>query len=293
MEFLKDVNLSKKRLILGKSVGIIGGGNAAVDAARAAVRIKGCEKVLIIYRRTRAQMPAFKEEVDAALEEGIEVQFLRAPTKIITENGKVTGVGCIKMELAEADESGRRRPVPIGGTEFVINLDTLIVAIGEEPDLCFLGEGEPIEVSKRNRIVVCPETLATNVDGVFAGGDVVTGPNTVIDAMSSGKIAAGMIDKYIRRESLVKEYKLTRPSVYVLPVELTEQEIESAQRPRIPCLPVNKRINSFGEVELNMTEEMAIKEARRCLRCDLETEDGKKAIEALEHKQAEGKSNNG
>ena len=293
MEFLKDVNLSKKRLVLGKSVGIIGGGNAAVDAARAAVRIKGCEKVLIIYRRTRAQMPAFKEEVDAALEEGIEVQFLRAPTKIITENGKVTGVGCIKMELAEADESGRRRPVPIGGTEFVINLDTLIVAIGEEPDLCFLGEGEPIEVSKRNRIVVCPETLATNVDGVFAGGDVVTGPNTVIDAMSSGKIAAGMIDKYIRRESLVKEYKLTRPSVYVLPVELTEQEIESAQRPRIPCLPVNKRINSFGEVELNMTEEMAIKEARRCLRCDLETEDGKKAIESLAHKQAEGRSNNG
>ncbi len=293
MKFLEDVNLSKKRLILGKSVGIIGGGNAAVDAARAAVRIKGCERVLIIYRRTRAQMPAFKEEVDAALEEGIEVQFLRAPTKIITENGKVTGVGCIKMELAEADESGRRRPVPIGGTEFVINLDTLIVAIGEEPDLCFLGEGEPIEVSKRNRIVVCPETLATNVDGVFAGGDVVTGPNTVIDAMSSGKIAAGMIDKYIRGESLVREYKLTRPSVYVLPVELTEQEIESVQRPRIPCLPVNKRINSFGEVELNMTEEMAIKEARRCLRCDLETEDGKKAIESLEHKQAEGRSNNG
>ncbi|MHC4123452.1 MAG: NADH-quinone oxidoreductase subunit NuoF [Planctomycetota bacterium] len=292
MQFLKDVNLGQK-VNIGKTVGIIGGGNAAVDAARTAIRIKACEKVLIIYRRTRAEMPAFKEEVDAAIEEGIEVQFLTAPTKIMTENGKVKGVECIKMELGEVDESGRRRPIPIENTEFFVNLDTLIAAIGEEPDLSFLGEKHSIEVSKRNRIAVCPETFATSVDKVFAGGDVVTGPNTVIDAMSSGKIVAEMIDKYIQGKSLAREDELTRPSMYLPPVELTEQEIEEAERPRISCLPVNKRINSFSEIDLNMTEEMAIKEARRCLRCDLETEDGKKAIEALEYKQAEGESNNG
>ena len=284
LEFLKEVNL-KKKVNIGKTVGIIGGGNAAVDAARAAVRIKDCEKVLIIYRRRMAEMPAFKEEVDAAVAEGIEIQFLTAPTKIITENGKISRVECIKMELGEVDESGRRRPIPIKGSEFIIDLYTLIVAIGEETDLSFLGEGHGIEVSERNRIVVCPEIAATNVDGVFAGGDVVTGPNTVIDAMSSGKIAAEMIDKYIQGKELVREYTLTRPSMYLPPVELTEEETEEAERPVIPSLPVNERRNNFNEVDLNMTEEMAIKEARRCLRCDLETEDGKKQ---LEHKQTGG-----
>ncbi len=277
MEFLKDVNL-KKKVKIGNRVGIIGGGNAAVDAARAAVRTEDRGEVFIIYRRTRTEMPAFSEEVDAAVEEGIEIQFLTAPNRIITENGKVTGVECIRMELGEADESDRRRPIPIEGSEFVIGLNALIVAIGEETDLSFLGEGHGIEISKRGTIVVCPETFATNVAGVFAGGDVVTGPNTVIDAMSSGKIAAEMIDKYIRGESLVREYELTRPSQYLPPVELTEQEIEEAGRPAIPCLPVGERRNNFSEVDLNLRKEMAIKEARRCLRCDLETQDGQEAI---------------
>ncbi|NOX97341.1 MAG: NADH-quinone oxidoreductase subunit NuoF [Nitrospirae bacterium] len=278
MEFLKNVNL-KKKVLIGKKVGIIGGGNAAVDAARAAVRLKDCEKVLIIYRRTRTEMPAFAEEIEAALEEGVEIQFLRAPTKIITEKGKIAGVECVKMELGERDESGRRRPVPVAGSEFIINLDTLLVAIGEDPDLRFLGQGRDIEVSKRGTIAVDPETLVTNVAGVFAGGDIVTGPNTVIEAMSAGKIAAEGIDKYIRGESLAREYKLTRPSMYLPPVELTEQEIEEARRPAIPSLPVSERKNNFKEVDLNITEETAIKEARRCLRCDLETEDGKKQLE--------------
>ncbi len=285
MEFLKDVNL-KKKVKIGNRVGIIGGGNAAVDAARSAVRTKDRGEVFIIYRRTRTEMPAFAEEVDAAVEEGIEIQFLTAPNRIITENGKVTGVECIKMELGEADESGRRRPIPIEGSEFVIDLDTLIVAIGEETDLSFLGEGHGIEVSKKGTIAVCPETFATNVAGVFAGGDVVTGPNTVIDAMSSGKIAAEMIDKYIQGKSLVREYELTRPSQYLPPVELTEQEIEEAGRPTIPCLPVGERRNNFSEVDLNITEAMAIREARRCLRCDLETEDGQEAIGAYPGKNS-------
>jgi NADH-quinone oxidoreductase subunit F len=278
MKFLKDVNINKK-ITLGKRVGIIGGGNAAVDAARTALRIKGCEEVIIIYRRTRTEMPAFKEEVDALIEEGVEIQFLRAPTKIMIKNGRVSGVKCIKMELGEEDESGRRKPIPIEGSEFTINLDTLIVGIGEDPDPSFLGKKQGIEVSKRGAIVVCPETMATNVEGVFAGGDVVTGPNTVIEAMSAGKIAAEMIDKYIRGEEPVREYRLTRPSMYLNPVELTEEEIEEAERPILPCLAVKERAKNFNEVELNMTEEAAVKEARRCIRCDLETEDGKKYLE--------------
>lgn len=277
MEFLKNVNLNKKAKI-GKRIGVIGGGNAAVDAARVCARIKNSEKILIMYRRTMEEMPAFKEEVDAAIEEDIEIQFLTAPAKLITKNGKLTGVECIKMELGEVDESGRRRPVPVKGSECVIGLDTLIVAIGEDPDISFLGKGHGIKILKNGSIMVCPETFATNVAGVFAGGDVVPGPKTVINAISSGKIAAEMIDKYIRGENLVREYKPTRPSMYLEPVELRDEEIEEAERLEIPSLPVNKRKNNFKEVNLNITKEIAAKEARRCLRCDLETEDGKKTI---------------
>ncbi len=284
LEFLKDVKF-KKKVNVGKVVGVIGGGNAAIDAARVAWRTKGCEEVLIIYRRTMAEMPALEEEIEAAIEEGIEIQFLANPSRIITENGKVTGVECIRMELGDVDESGRRSPVPVEGSEFVIDLDTLIVAIGEGPDPDCLGKGHGIEFSKSEAIVVDRETLATCVDGVFAGGDVVTHPQTIIEAVFAGKVAAEMIDKYIRGEELVREYKLTRPSMYVPAVELTEEEIEEAKRVKIPRLPVHERIGNFDEVELTITEEMAVKEARRCLRCDLNTEDGKKW---LEHMQEEG-----
>jgi NADH-quinone oxidoreductase subunit F len=286
LDFLKDVNL-RNGVKIGKTVGIIGGGNAAVDAARVANRIKGCEKASIIYRRTRAEMPAFKEEVDAAIEEGIKMQFLTAPSKVVTESGKISGLECVRMELGEMDESGRRSPIPIEGSEFVIDLDTLIVAIGEEPDASFLGTDHGIEVSERGAILADPETFATNIDGVFAGGDAVTGPNTVIEAISSGKIAAEMIDKYVRGEDLVRDYKLTRPSAYVPPVELAEEEMDEARRATIPCLPIDKRTNSFNEVELTITEEMAVKEARRCLRCDLETEDGKKWLKQLQEEGGE------
>ncbi|MHB1336377.1 MAG: NADH-quinone oxidoreductase subunit NuoF [Candidatus Humimicrobiaceae bacterium] len=279
LEFLKDVNLSKK-VNIGRYVGVVGGGNAAVDAARAANRIKDCLKVTIIYRRTKKEMPAFEEEIDALIEEGIEIQFLSNPTKIIAENGKITGVECIKMQLGQLDKSGRRKPVLIKGSEFVINLDSLIVAIGEEPDLDFLNDAPVIETSRGGTIVVSPETLSTKISGVFAGGDVVTGPNTVIQAMAHGKIAAEMIDKYLRGKSLIREYRITRPSLYYPAVELHDQKIQEQTRPEIPCLPVKNRIKNFNEVSQNITEEAAIKEARRCLRCDLETEDAKKALEA-------------
>ncbi len=275
MKFLTRVNLGKT-VKIGKRVGVIGGGNSAVDAARVANRMEGCDRVTIMYRRTRLEMPAFKEEVDAAIEEGIDIHFLSAPVRILTENGKFKGVECIRMKLGDIDKSGRRRPVPIEGSEFTIKLDNLIVAIGEKPDLSFLSKD--IEISKWNTIVVDPETLSTNRERIFAGGDVVTGSNTVVDAIASGKLVAESIDKYLRGESLAREYKVTRPSIYIEPGELTEKEIAEAKRPKMPCLKVERRVNNFKEIELGFTQKMTVKEARRCLRCDLETEDGKKAV---------------
>ncbi len=273
MQFLKSVNLDEK-VEVGKRVGIIGGGNAAVDAARVARRIGSCEEASLIYRRTRAEMPAFEEEIEATIEEGIEMQFLTAPSKVLSENGKLVGIECIRMELGEPDRSGRRRPVPIADSEFTIPLDTLLVAIGEAPDVSFLGEEHGIGLSAGERIAASAKTCATNVEGVFAGGDVVTGPNTIVDAMASGKEAAESIDRYIRGESLETERGIARPSVYVSPVEVTEEELAGARRPTAPCIPASERVNGDAEVECRLSEETAIKEARRCLRCDLGSEEG-------------------
>ena len=272
MEFLTEVNLGKE-VKIGKRVGIIGGGNAAVDSARVANRLKGCEKVTIIYRRTKTEMPAFKEEVESAVEEGIDVQFLTAPVKVLRKDGKLIGIECIRMELGAPDESGRRRPVPIPGSEFVIELDTLISAIGEQPDLSFLEGQTGVDISKRGTIVVDAETFATNQEGVFAGGDVVTGANTVVEAMSAGKIASESIDQYLRGESLTRVYEVTKPSILVEALELTEEELASLKRPEMPTLSIDQRNKNFKEIDLGFDENMAMKEAKRCLRCELETEE--------------------
>ncbi|MCR4404084.1 MAG: NADH-quinone oxidoreductase subunit NuoF [Candidatus Acetothermia bacterium] len=275
MDFLTAVNLGKK-VQLGPRVGIIGGGNAAVDAARVARRLLRDGEVTIIYRRTRAEMPAYPEEVEAALEEGIAIEFLAAPVEILSSNGKLEGVKLVRMELGEVDETGRRRPIPIPGSEFTLELDTLIAAIGEEPEIPF-QDGQ-VRVSKWKTIEVDPETFATGRPGVFAGGDVVSGPGTVIEAIAAGKVAAQSIDSYLRGLPLTREYRLTRPSVYIPPVELSEEEVIQARRPAMPLLRPEERASNFKEVELGLTEEQAIKEARRCLRCDLETKEGKAAI---------------
>jgi len=277
MDLLKSVNLGND-VKLGERIGIIGGGNAAIDAARVSIRNKKCKKVTILYRRTRKEMPAFEEEIDSALEEGVDIQFLVAPIKVLTHSGKVVGVECIRMKLGDIDSSGRRRPIPIEGSGFEVELDTLIPAIGERPDVSFLGDKSQLKISKWGTIEADDESLLTSQEGVFSGGDVVTGPKTVVEAIAAGKEAAESIDKYLAGKSMDKEYKLNRPSIYVEPVELTEEEIEKATRPKMPKLRVQARQKNFKEVELGITKEMAIKEARRCLRCELETEEGKKAI---------------
>jgi len=223
-------------------------------------------------------MTSSKDEIEALLEEGIKIKFLTAPERVLSENGKITGVECLKMQLGEADASGRRRPVPVSGSEHIIGLDTLLVAIGDEPELGFLEIEDGLEISKWGTVVINPETLETNLKGVFAGGDVVTGPSTVIEAMSAGKLAAEMIDKYIKGKPLIREYAVTRPSIYIPPVELSEEELAGIVEPILPNLPVSRRMDNFKEVALNMIESAAVMEARRCLKCNLETEEGKKAI---------------
>lgn len=277
MELLKEANLGKS-IRLGERVGIIGGGNAAIDAARVAIRDKNCKKVTILYRRTRKEMPAFGEEIDSAIEEGIEIQFLVTPIKVLTKNGKTTGTECIRMKLGDMDASGRRRPIPIEGSEFNIELDTLIPAIGERPDISFLSEEDKLDISKRDTIVASRETLLTSREGVFAGGDVVNGPSTVVEAIAAGKYAAESIEKYLEGKSLTRHYSINRPSIYIEPVELSEEEIAKAKRPKMPKLTIKTREKNFKEVELGLTKEKSIIEARRCLRCELETEEGKKTI---------------
>jgi NADH-quinone oxidoreductase subunit F len=266
VEFLRDINLNRE-VKIGDKVIVIGGGNSAIDAARVTKRLG--KDTRILYRRTRAEMPAIKSEIEEAIIEGIDIQFLAAPTKVLSSNGKIEAIECIRMELGDIDVSGRRRPVPIPGSEFKVEVDTLILAISQEPDVSFLN-GNRLNISKWNTVEVDPETLLTNVEGIFAGGDVVTGPNTVTEAMAHGKIAAQMIDKYVRGDKLERKYEVTRPAVRVEALELTEEEIKGLKRPKMRSIPVAQRIKNFKEVELGYTEAQAITEAKRCLRCDLE-----------------------
>lgn len=270
VEFLREFNLGRE-VKIGDKLIVVGGGNSAVDAARVAKRLG--KDTRIFYRRTKAEMPAIKSEIEEAIMEGIDIQFLVTPTKVLSSNGKIEAIECIRMELGDIDESGRRRPVPIPGSEFKVEVDTLILAISQEPDVSLLTNGNGLNISKWSTIEVDPKTFYTNVEGIFAGGDVVTGPNTVTEAMAHGKVAAQMIDKYIRGEKLERKYEKTRPAMHVEPIQLSEEEIKELKKPEMPSIPVAQRIESFKEVELGFTEADAISEAKRCLRCDLEKEE--------------------
>jgi NADH-quinone oxidoreductase subunit F len=286
VEFLRDVNL-KREVKIGDKVIVVGGGNSAIDAARVAKRLGKDTKIL--YRRTKAEMPAIKSEIEEAIIEGIDIQLLAAPTKVMSSNGKIEAVECINMELGDVDASGRRRPVPIEGSEFNVDVDTLILAISQEPDVSLLN-GNKLNVSKWNTLEVDPDTLLTNVEGIFAGGDVITGPNTVTEAMAHGKVAAQMIDKYIKGEKLERKYEVTRPEVKIEPIQLSEEEVKNLKKPAMSSAPVDQRIKNFEEVELGYREAEAITEAKRCLRCDLEKAEDEEEVEekvAVEEKVEE------
>ena len=272
IEFLKAFNIQGKELAKGK-VGVLGGGNSAVDAARTALRQKGVKEVTILYRRTREEMPAYEEEVEASLEEGIKLETLVTPTKILTnKSGKVSGIKCIRNQLGGYDESGRRRPVPQEGSEFELKLDTLIIAISEAPDIDTISPGgEPyLQITRNGAIHADADTLACSRPGVFAGGDAVTGPNTVVDAIAAGRKAAVMIDRYIHGKELKQPGEVILPSHYLEPSRLTEEQLMVTKRASQPAVEVSGREKNFVEVSLNLSPQHAIHEARRCLRCDLE-----------------------
>lgn len=212
-------------------------------------------------------MLADEEEVEAALEEGVRIEFLVAPTRVLADGGRLRGVEFIRTRLGESDATGRHRPVPIEGSEFTVELDTLMPAVSQDPDLSFIGEGCGVAVS-RGVITADAETFATTRPGVFACGDATTGPSDVTTAMATGRIAAEFIHKYLRGEKALREYAPVRPSVVVEPLALEEGPVES--RPRMPRLTVEQRVRCFDEVELGFAEEAAVREACRCLRCDWE-----------------------
>ncbi len=270
IEFLKAFNLKGEQLAKGR-VGVIGGGNSAIDAARTALRQRDVESVSILYRRTRAEMPAFEEEIEAAIEEGVTIEALVSPTEIKTTSGLFSHLECVRNQLGEPDSSGRRRPVRIEGSEHVIELDTLIVAISEDSgvDSITPARSGGIEVTDWNTVKTDPKTLLTSRPGVFAAGDVVTGPNTIIDAIADGKKAAVMIDHFVRGEELTQPVRSLMPTVRLEPVEV-EPEQAHDDRIETPRASIEWRKRNFAEVEVGLSMPEATREARRCLRCDLE-----------------------
>lgn len=238
---------------------VIGGGNVAIDAARTSLRL-GADKVSILYRRTRREMPATAEEAHHSLEEGIEVIELSSPVKMVDEKGSISGIECVKMVLGDVDASGRRRPVPKEGSEHVLACDAVIMAIGQSISLDFISEN----ATRTNRgALAVSDSLKSNIPGVFGGGDCVTGPSSVIDAIAHGAIAAKSIDAYLKgsQESLLEEDYLEK----VWLTEDTVIDIKVRHKPRY--LSPNTRVSNFDEVESNFTREEGIAESLRCLHC--------------------------
>jgi NADH-quinone oxidoreductase subunit F len=262
LALLRDVNLGKE-VSLGTRVAVIGGGSAAIDVARTALRL-GAKEVTIIYRRTQADMPAGSEEIEEALAEGVRLRELTVPARIIHENQDFT-LECIRMKPGAIDASGRRHPEPIEGSEFTLKFDNIIACIGQR---LMVSDQFDIPTGKGDVIQVDHDTLATPKEGVFAGGDAVTGPASVIEAIAHGRQAAISIDRYLGGQGDIDEI-LAPPEGKVAPLEETEER----WRPQAPTLPLKQRLSSFAQVELGYSEEMAIEEAGRCLRCDLEEDE--------------------
>jgi indolepyruvate ferredoxin oxidoreductase alpha subunit len=262
-EFLYKVNTGEKVKAEDKVV-IVGGGNVAVDCARTCVRL-GFKDVNIVYRRSKAEMPAIAEEIAEAEHEGVKLTLLSGPGKVVVKGGKAAGLECIKMELGEPDASGRRRPEPRKDSEFVIETGLIIAAVGEEPELSFVN-GDAAGIVEKGYIKVEPVTLATSVKGVFAGGDAVTGAATVIQAMAAGRKAANSIDKYFKGEPL--DQGREGEGIFESKLIVDTWSIYKEPRATMPALPVAQRKGNFREVDLGLTREAAVKEAERCLQCD-------------------------
>ena len=261
VQFLQDVNLGKE-VGLGYRVAVVGGGNVAMDSVRTALR-SGSKDPFIVYRRGLEEMPANREEIEECREEGIEIMTLTNPIRIIGEKGRVKAMECVRMQLGTPDAGGRRRPEPIPGTNFVIEVDSVISAIGQESDWTCLTPECTCELSDHGTIRVDPLTLQSRDPDIFAGGDAATGPQTVIEAIAAGKQAAISIDRFLQgrdlREGREKEWKAVQ--------EVKTTGWNPTPRGQMAHLPLDARLKTFEEVQLGFTEEQAKREAERCLRC--------------------------
>ncbi len=265
-EFLIDVNQGKKIAPKDKVI-IVGGGDVAVDCARTCLRL-GCKDVTIVYRRSRDEMPGRREEIEAAEQEGARILLLALPVKVLTEGDKVIGAECIRMELGEPDASGRRRPIPVKGSEFVMKADMIISTIGEAPDLSFLTEGK-VNVTEQGTIAVDPSSYQTSTPGIFSGGDCVTGPATLVEAIAAGNRVAKSIDQYLRLGKIIpSDDDMVENLLHDIILKRRDGGI-TARRPRQSPkqLAIPDRKLNFNEVEQCFTPEEAAKEAERCLRC--------------------------
>lgn len=262
--FLREVALGRK-VNLGQKVAVIGGGNTAIDAARTALRT-GAGEVTVVYRRSRDEMPANDEEAKQAEEEGVKFQFLAAPAKINARNGKI-GLECVRMLLGEPDSSGRRRPEPIAGSEFVTEVDTVIAAIGQTIDSS--GLDGKFKIERGGALSINEETMETSVDRVFAGGDCTSGPATVVEAIAAGRRAAISINQYLNGQPIappVKPYNCTKGELDAIDVK-DYADVKRIARNAMLALPPEARKGNFAEIEPGFTEEMAKAEAERCLAC--------------------------
>ena len=254
-----------------KRVIVVGGGNTAIDCVRVALR-EGAEESILVYRRTRKEMPAESYEVDDAEEEGVQFEFLRNPTRLIAENGKVVGVEVVVMELGEPDESGRRRPAPKPGSEYIIPCDMVIPAIGQDPDLSYLGEEDfGIKQTRWNSIVTHGGTMMTDCEGVFAGGDCEYGAMTVVVAVGHGRRAARVMHRWLTEgKAYLDQEDAMEDLVNQLGV-FDEQEnlgiLGGLHREHQPKVSGAERARNYEEIELAMPESQAVREAERCLRC--------------------------
>jgi len=259
LEFLRKINLGNLPTAKGK-LAIIGGGNTAVDCARAAKRL-GYESVAILYRRSREEMPANLWEVDDTIEEEIDIQYLTFPVRILGENGKVSRVECVRMNLGEPDKSGRRRPIPVEGSEFMVPADTVVTALGQVPDFSCLPPQSEITISNRGLLMADAQTGSTNVSGIFSGGDAVSGPRTVVEAIAFGKEAARSIDNYLRGEDVHAGHGQQWKGIGYSP-KVTERR----ERETMPRLSLSERKRTFNEVDLGFNDQQARCEAERCFK---------------------------
>ncbi len=266
--FLRNINLGLE-VPRGDKVVVVGGGNVAIDCVRSALRI-GFRDVKLLYRRSRSEMPADAVEIKEAEEEGIVFHFLTLPKRIIAQDGTVKAVECIRMELGEPDSSGRRRPVPIAGSEFIIETDVIISAIGQDSDLSFIGD-EQIAVSKWGTIQTDENNLMTSHDGIFSGGDCVTGPASLVEALAAGRDAALAIDVFLQgADPELPTYRKLEKYLSHIKVFNQNEHINilgGSNRPPVASLPVETRINTFDEVDLGLSAHAALQDSARCLRC--------------------------